>query len=134
MITNYDKDLAVVDTKWLNEVGTAYAVAYYKNECHKLIVKYNNAEEQKNRISQILDESNMDEDLELDDLVSVSIELYLDKLKSLLKDAENRLFAINGQEWIDATVSETAWQQIGSPTPITKDQFENDWKKTEAGY
>jgi hypothetical protein len=40
MLTEYSERLAVVDEKWLKKVGTAYAIAYYRYEKHRLTGLY----------------------------------------------------------------------------------------------
>lgn len=138
MITQYEPELAVIESfEWLSRVGTAYAVAYYEHECHKFMQKRQEIQEQQKEILGILDESGKDPNLDLETLVEVAVGRYMDKICQDLKVAENQLVALKNGEWLDGVEGpgrDLAWQELGNPTPITREEFENGWQKAEAGY
>lgn len=138
MITQYDPELAVVDSEWLNRVGTAYAHAYYTHECLKISQKMSEEAQKVEQIKALFNDEN-----DPDGVLETHLEL-LDSTRNAdlwnqLKIAENRLAAINGHEWVDGiktseAVEEASLGEIGNPTLITREEFENGWQKAEAGY
>lgn len=135
MITQYDRELASrLDRDWLNRVGTAYAHAYYTNICMRIVREQNEIREQQAQVAEILEQSGLDEDGKLDTAVEIGFGQRLANLEADLTANENLLVAVGGESWIDADPGELAWANIGNPSKITRDEFENSWQKTEAGY
>lgn len=133
MLTQYDQALAVVDTEWLNRVGTAYAIAYYEAECYRLIQKQGQVERKTKLIDNLLGDDS-DPTGELENHLQVMHSAYLNELHKQLKAAENQLVAVKALEWVDSTASPASLQELGNPKLITKEEFEGSWQKVEAGY
>lgn len=133
MITQYDKNLAVVDEDWLNRVGTAYAIAYYEHACREILDKMGIARKQTRQIEQLLDDDT-DATGSLDEHLGLLHAIYEREMEGRLQSAENRLFAIKNHEWVEAPINDAAVRELGNPRLVTREEFEGSWQKAEAGY
>ena len=137
MISEYDPALAVIDHEWLNRLGTAFAIAWYEDSCHRILARVSAVEAAGKAVEAILEESGKDEDGELGLAVEVAFGLSRDRHLAKFKAEENRLAAIRMAEWVDAdiTVTQESLLAHGITRSLeTREEFENKWQKSEAGY
>ena len=137
MITEFDPTVTI-DTEWLQRVGTAFAVAYQKNACHEILKKLNEAEKNQAIISAALDSDEFDPDGDVEEFALACIGRYQEQLREKLKIEENRLVLIQSEEWLEPlnmSAEERCSAHSINPHLIpSRDEFENEWQKAEAGY
>ncbi|MEM9805870.1 MAG: hypothetical protein AAF959_11365 [Cyanobacteria bacterium P01_D01_bin.56] len=136
LILEAAKTKPVLDRSWLSQHGTIFALTYWENEYLLLLGALRKIQEQQLRIEKILDESNQDEDLELENLCGWGIGLIHQSKEKKAQAIEKIIFEIKATDWVESPEKslEILFAMGLTPKKITQEQFENEWQKTEAGY
>lgn len=113
-----------LDLRWLERVGTAYALASCSAEETKIFKKIEDADLKAKKIESALNEEN-DPDGELDVYLQVLQGNYVEDLHSRLSGIRAVISNIESLGWIEpeTPISDAAWREIGLKSTLTKEEF-----------